>query len=100
VRALPECSAESMKTVRYSGGGSLHVDAVAIAAVPASLGLASWRDTGERFVSYRCLVTPRADGRWPAAPRSCRAAGRSARVAAIAASAATLATATEVARSM
>lgn len=62
--ALPECSAEPMKTVRYRSGGSLHVDAVAIAAEPAALGLASWSDTGERFVSYRCLVAPRADGRW------------------------------------
>ena len=33
-------------------------------ALPASLGLASWQDTGDRFVAWHCLVTPRADGRW------------------------------------
>lgn len=62
--ALPDCSAEPMKTVRYSAGASLHIDAVPIDALPASLGLASWSDTEDRFVSYRCIVTPRADGRW------------------------------------
>lgn len=60
----PDCSAEAMKTVRYSAGGSLHIDAVPIDALPASLGLSSWSDTGDRFISYRCIVTPRADGRW------------------------------------
>ncbi|MGZ5236622.1 MAG: hypothetical protein ACXWCV_09960 [Caldimonas sp.] len=62
--APQECSAEVMKTVRYPLGAGLRIDAVPIDAVPASLGVASWSDTGERFVSYRCLVTPRADGRW------------------------------------
>ncbi len=61
--AAPDCSAEPMKTVRYSAG-SLHVEAVPIDAVPASLGLSSWLDTGDRHVAYRCIVTPRADGRW------------------------------------
>ena len=62
--AAPECSAEAMKTVRYSAGASLHIDAVPIDAAPASLGLSTWADTGDRFVAYRCIVTPRADGRW------------------------------------
>ena len=62
--AAPECSAEAMKTVRYSARASLHIDAVPIDAAPASLGLATWSDTGDRFVSYRCIVAPRADGRW------------------------------------
>jgi hypothetical protein len=53
-----------MKTVRHAAGGSLHVDAVPIDALPASLGLSSWSDTGDRFISYRCIVAPRADGRW------------------------------------
>ncbi len=38
--------------------------AVPLAAVPASLGLVSWLDTGDRHVAYRCIVTPRGDGRW------------------------------------
>ncbi|MEP7300505.1 MAG: hypothetical protein ABI699_03180 [Caldimonas sp.] len=62
--ASPECAAEPMKTVRYQAGGSLHVDAVPVDALPASLGLASWSDSGDRFVAYRCIVTPRADGSW------------------------------------
>jgi len=62
--AAPECSAEAMKTVRYVAAGSLHLEAVPIDAVPASVGVASWDDTGDRFASYRCLVTPRANGRW------------------------------------
>ena len=61
---LPDCSTEPMKTVRHSTGNSLHIDAVPIDALPASLGLTSWSDTDDRFVSYRCIVTPRADGRW------------------------------------
>ena len=62
--AAPDCSTDTMKTVRYTAGGSLRIDAVPIDALPASLGLASWSDSGDRFVAYRCLVTPRADGRW------------------------------------
>ncbi|MDQ2928499.1 MAG: hypothetical protein M3R22_10130 [Pseudomonadota bacterium] len=62
--AAPECSVEAMQTVRYVAAGSLHVDAVSIDAVSASIGVAAWDDTGDRFASYRCLVTPRADGRW------------------------------------
>ena len=62
--APAECSSEALKTVRHSAGGSLHIEAVPIDAVPASLGLASWLDTGDRHVAYRCIVTPRADGRW------------------------------------
>ena len=62
--AAPDCSVEAMKTVRYSAGGSLRIEAVPLDAVPASLGLSSWLDTGDRHVAYRCIVTPRADGRW------------------------------------
>ena len=62
--AAADCSVEAMKTVRYSAGGSLRIDAVPLAAVPASLGLVSWLDTGDRHVAYRCIVAPRADGRW------------------------------------
>ena len=60
----PECHSEARKTVRHSSGGSMHIDAVPIAALPASIGLASWDETGDRYVAYACVVTPRADGRW------------------------------------
>ncbi len=62
--AAPVCSSEAKKTVRYTSAGSLHIDAVAIDATPASLGIATWDDSGDRFVEWRCIVTPRADGRW------------------------------------
>ena len=60
----PVCSSEAKKTVRHTAAGSLRVDAVVIDATPASLGIASWDDTGDRFVDWHCIVTPRADGRW------------------------------------
>ena len=60
----PSCSAETMKTVSYTAGGSLHVDAVPIGALPASLGLPGWTETGERFVAYHCAVYPAAGGKW------------------------------------
>jgi Tfp pilus assembly protein PilV len=62
--AAPDCSVEAMKTVRFSSGGSLRIEAVPLDAVPASLGLSSWVETGDRHLAYRCIVTPRADGRW------------------------------------
>ena len=60
----PECHAEARKTVRHASAGSLHIDAVPITASPGSLGLASWDETGDRYIAYNCVVTPRADGRW------------------------------------
>ena len=62
--AAPECSVEAMKTVRYPAGGGLRIEAVPLDAMPASLGLDSWLDSGDRHLAYRCIVTPRADGRW------------------------------------
>jgi hypothetical protein len=61
---VPMCSTEAKKTVRYVAAGSTHIDAVAIDATPASAGLATWDDTGDRFAAWQCVVTPRADGRW------------------------------------
>ena len=60
----PECHSEARKTVRHASGGSLHIDSVPIAALPDSIGLASWDETGDRYIAYACVVTPRADGRW------------------------------------
>ena len=31
---------------------------------PRPLGLAAWDETGDRFLAWHCIVTPRADGRW------------------------------------
>lgn len=62
--AAPECSSEAMKTVRWSDGGTLRIEAVPLDAEPSSLGLGAWQDTGDRHLAYRCIVTPRADGRW------------------------------------
>ena len=60
----PVCSSEAKKTVRYVAAGSLHIAAVATYATPASLGIASWADDGDRFVAWSCVVAPRADGHW------------------------------------
>ena len=62
--AAPVCSSEAKKTVRSTSAGSLRIDAVAIDATPASLGIATWDDSGDRFVEWHCIVSPRADGRW------------------------------------
>ena len=62
--SAPECSTEAMKTVSYSVGGSLRVDAVPVGATAASIGQASWAESGERFVAYHCVVYPLASGLW------------------------------------
>jgi hypothetical protein len=40
------------------------VEAVALDATPASLGLAAWTDSGDRYVGYQCVVYPLANGWW------------------------------------
>lgn len=60
----PSCATEAMKTVSFTRAGGLQIEAVPIAATPASIGLASWSDSGDRFIAYHCVVIPRADGRW------------------------------------
>lgn len=63
--ASPWCHAEAQKTVIYRDVSGVHREAVAIDATPASRGLASWQDTGERFVAYRCVVVAAGDPpRW------------------------------------
>ena len=62
--APADCSAEAMKTVRIVAAEGLRIEAIPLGAAPASGGVATWADTGDRFVAYRCIVTPRADGRW------------------------------------
>jgi hypothetical protein len=62
--APPACFSEARKTVRYLVDGSLRLDDVAVDATAAEAGVAAWQDTGDRFLAWHCVVTPRADGRW------------------------------------
>ena len=63
--ASPWCNAEAQKTVIYRDASGVHREAVALDATPASRGLASWQDSGERFVVYRCVVVAAGDPpRW------------------------------------
>lgn len=63
--ASPWCNAEAQKTVIYRDVSGVHREAVALDATPASRNLASWQDTGERFVAYRCVVVAAGDPpRW------------------------------------
>ena len=58
------CVSEARKTVRSLVDGSLRLDDVAADATAADRGLAAWDETGDRFLAWHCIVTPRADGRW------------------------------------
>ena len=58
------CFSEARKTVRYLVDGNLRLDDVAVDATAAAAGLAAWAETGDRFLAWHCIVTPRADGRW------------------------------------
>ena len=58
--------AEARQSATFADG-SLHLDAVAVDATPAAAGVAAWDETGERFIAWHCVVTPRADGRWSGA---------------------------------
>ncbi len=60
----PVCDAEPMKTVTYSAAGSQRIEAVPINALPASVGAASWVDSGDRHTAYTCVVYPLASGLW------------------------------------
>ena len=61
--ALPACASELRKTVAVTTVRGSRMHEVPADAQPALLGAAAWRDTGERFVAYHCVVTPHA-GRW------------------------------------
>lgn len=62
--SAPDCAVEAMKTVSYTAGASLHVDAVPLAATAVAMGLPGWTDTGERHLAYHCAVVPLATGQW------------------------------------
>ncbi len=53
----PQCVSEAVKVVQLSSGSSAWVP---LNATPSGLNLGNWTETGERFVSYHCLVD------WPA----------------------------------
>jgi Tfp pilus assembly protein PilV len=60
----PSCTSEPLKTVSFVSGSSRRVEAVALDATPASLGLAAGTDSGDRYVGYQCVVYPLANGWW------------------------------------
>lgn len=63
----PVCATEALKTVSYTPGGgaaSLRIEAVPLAALPASVGVAGWVDSGDRHLAYHCVVYPLVNGQW------------------------------------
>jgi Tfp pilus assembly protein PilV len=59
--ASPWCSTEAQKTVIYRLADGVHREAVALDATAASRGVATWQDSGERCVAYRCVVVAAGD---------------------------------------
>lgn len=60
----PSCASEALKTVSYGDPGAVRVESVPLDATPASLGLSTWSDSGDRYVAYHCVVYPLANGQW------------------------------------
>lgn len=60
----PVCAVDAMKTVSYQAAASLHIEAVPVGAVPASVGVSTWTDSGDRHLAYHCVVYPLASGLW------------------------------------
>ena len=60
----PDCSWETVKTVRYATGGVTHIAALPLAATPAAVGAAAWDELDDRYVAYHCAITPGPSGRW------------------------------------
>ncbi|MBC7480526.1 MAG: hypothetical protein H7337_01085 [Rhizobacter sp.] len=60
----PVCASEAMKTVSFIIAANLHIEAVPLAALPASVGASTWTDTGDRHLAYQCVVYPLASGQW------------------------------------
>lgn len=58
----PQCLSEAVKEVRLPSPAGPVFEWVPIAATPRSLGMVDWFETGERFVSYHCLVDVPGDG--------------------------------------
>ncbi|MDQ6679989.1 MAG: prepilin-type N-terminal cleavage/methylation domain-containing protein [Pseudomonadota bacterium] len=60
----PSCDSAALKTVTYSRAGMTRVEQVPIAATPAAFGLATWSESGDRYVAYHCIVHPLPNGEW------------------------------------
>ena len=61
----PSCSTEALKTVVYRSADGVRREAVPLAATPASVGASEWRETGERYLAYQCVVPISSPaGRW------------------------------------
>lgn len=60
----PICAADMLKGVIYASAGAARSDAVPIDALPASVGVADWVESGDRWVEYHCVVEPLASGAW------------------------------------
>ena len=61
-RGAPPCNVEAMKTVRWWPAATSDRGGAARRAPARSAWLLA--RTGTDIVAYRCIVTPRADGRW------------------------------------
>jgi len=63
--ASPSCSTEALKTVQYLFADGVRREAVPLAAVPSSVGVAEWNELGERYLVYQCVVPiTGTSGRW------------------------------------
>ena len=60
----PICASETMKTVTFTARASQHIEAVPLGALPATVDVASWIDSGARHLAYSCVVYPTANGQW------------------------------------
>ncbi len=56
------CTSEARKSVLYSVGTNHRSEAVPLSATAAQFGADTWRDTGDRFVAYHCVVVPGSSG--------------------------------------
>jgi Tfp pilus assembly protein PilV len=62
----PQCVSEAVKVVQVSGEASW----VTLNATPGSMNLTNWTETGERFVSYHCMVDLPTTGNSSTAPNA------------------------------
>lgn len=60
--SAPLCRSDARKSVTYTFAGASRTEAVPLSAVPATLGVSTWLETGERYVAYHCVVVPAAPG--------------------------------------
>jgi Tfp pilus assembly protein PilV len=59
------CTSEARKSVLYSVGSIQRSEALPLGATAAQFGADTWRDSGDRFVAYHCVVVPAvAGGAW------------------------------------